>query len=393
MSSSKSGVSVGLPWHSLRDPNLGVGAFTVAHISMLKAAAAAANRSLSVRILDPVGGPAWTPPGDVAMDEVLYDLHTDLLPHSTMWRAVGDCDVILDIGAGELSSDVYGPEIFYFVFCSRMAALAQSKRVILSPQTFGPFKSEFAQSLMMQTVRRSERTFTRDGESFLFLKDMGIVEGIEESIDLAFRLPFHSRPRISSSSIRFGLNVSGLLYSEASLNRFSFGLRADYPSLINGIITTLMQRRDVSIVLVPHVVAEGSDQLLDDVWICQRLAKEFGLPMAPLFRSAVEAKSFISDLDILAGSRMHATIAALSSGVPVIPLGHTRKFTGIFSSVSYPVMCDLRSQDEEMALTCVHDAMDRLPELRAAAARSNAVAQSKLDAYQAYLNELILSLP
>lgn len=387
-------VMVGLPWHSIREGNLGVGAFTLAHIGMLNVAASAANRSLSVCIYDGVGGPHWYPPDEVAVTEVLYDLCRDLMPDTQVWRAIAECDVIMDIGAGELSSDIYGAELSFAVFCSRMVPLAQRKPMIMSPQTIGPFNSKYLQLVTEQVIRRCERTFTRDDESFQFLKEMGVTERIESCADLAFRLPFYSQPKTLGRPINFGLNVSGLLYLEESVKKFSFGLKVDYPALIGRIIRTLMKRPDVYLVLVPHCVAEGNwNRHADDVWVCEKLAEEFGLPIAPRFKSPVEAKSFISDLDILAGSRLHATIAAVSSGVPVIPLGHTRKFSGVFGAVDYPLVCDLRTLDEEGVLACVRDAMNRIPELRAAAVRSCGIAQSKLDVYQAYLNQLMMDLP
>lgn len=391
---SRKRVMVGLPWHSMREGNLGVGAFTLAHVSMLKTAASAAKRSLAVCIYDAVGGPHWYPPDEVETTEVLYDLWRDLMPDTPVWRAVGDCDLIMDIGAGELSSDIYGADFAFAVFNSRMVALAQRKPMIMSPQTIGPFNNEHLQVMTEQVIRRCERTFTRDDESFQFLRGIGVKERIESCADLAFRLPFSSQPRTPGRPIHFGLNVSGLLYLEESVKKFSFGLKVNYPSLISRIIRTLRQMPDVHLVLVPHCVAEGSwNRHADDVWVCEQLAEEFGLPMAPRFKSPIEAKSFISDLDILAGSRLHATIAAVSSGVAVIPLGHTRKFTGVFGSVDYPLVCDLRAHDEDGVLACVRDAMNRIPELRAAAVRSNAIAQSKLDVYQAYLNQLMTNLP
>lgn len=39
---------------------------------------------------------------------------------------------------------------------------------------------------------------------------------------------------------------------------------------------------------------------------------------------------------------MHATIAAFSSGVPVIPTAYSRKFLGLYSGVGYENIIDLR---------------------------------------------------
>ena len=59
--------------------------------------------------------------------------------------------------------------------------------------------------------------------------------------------------------------------------------------------------------------------------------------VAPAFRTPVEAKSYIAGMDFFAGARMHACIAAVSSGVPVYPLAYSRKFNGLFvETLGYP---------------------------------------------------------
>ena len=50
-------------------------------------------------------------------------------------------------------------------------------------------------------------------------------------------------------------------------------------------------------------------------------------------------------MNFFIGSRMHATIAAFSSNVPVFPLAYSRKFNGLFlDTLQYPYMGDLKVQ-------------------------------------------------
>jgi colanic acid/amylovoran biosynthesis protein len=385
--SRKGPLSIGLLWHSLRSPNLGWGALTISHLFMLNSAASEANRSLSVRVIG-LNGPLWYPPRDITFEEVLVEPRKDALLGSPLWRSISDCDVILDVGGGDLFSDIYGLESFFSVSLARIASLAQFKPLVLSPQTIGPFKSSYAQSLATQIGSRCKRIFTRDPQSLAILGEMGLANLAEETADLAFRLPFKAQARQPTRVTRFGLNVSGLLYSEAQSQQNSFGLKADYSLLISRIIETLKRRRDVSLTLIPHVLGDARKDN-DDLWICEKLAEQFDLQVAPRFTSPVEAKSFISGLDVLAGSRMHATIAALSSNVPVIPLAYSPKFSGVFRSVDYPLTCDLLSQDVDSVIEEVHSVIDRIADFRAAATRSNLIAQSKLDRYHAYLVEMM----
>lgn len=53
-------------------------------------------------------------------------------------------------------------------------------------------------------------------------------------------------------------------------------------------------------------------------------------------------------MDFFAGARMHACIAAVSSGVPVYPLAYSRKFNGLFvETLGYPEMGDLTVMDSD----------------------------------------------
>ena len=53
---------------------------------------------------------------------------------------------------------------------------------------------------------------------------------------------------------------------------------------------------------------------------------------------------------------MHATIAAFSAGVPVVPMAYSRKFNGLFiDTLSYPHLIDLKEDDENTILTMVEE--------------------------------------
>ena len=64
----------------------------------------------------------------------------------------------------------------------------------------------------------------------------------------------------------------------------------------------------------------------------------------------MEAKSYISRMDVLIGSRMHATIASFTSGVPTIPVAYSRKFAGFFGNLDYPVLVDLAEMGTQPAI-------------------------------------------
>ena len=52
------------------------------------------------------------------------------------------------------------------------------------------------------------------------------------------------------------------------------------------------------------------------------------------------------------GARMHATIGAFSSGVPVIPMAYSRKFNGLFvDTLQYDAMVDMKTMNNNLILS------------------------------------------
>ena len=86
----------------------------------------------------------------------------------------------------------------------------------------------------------------------------------------------------------------------------------------------------------------------DDYRASATLAEAFpGTVLAPAFQSPSEAKSYIAALDFFMGARMHACIAAFSSGVPVMPMAYSRKFEGLFGTIGYDRTVDCTSETAE----------------------------------------------
>jgi polysaccharide pyruvyl transferase WcaK-like protein len=85
--------------------------------------------------------------------------------------------------------------------------------------------------------------------------------------------------------------------------------------------------------------------------------------VAPAFTSPSEAKSYIAGMDFFMGARMHACIAAFSSGVPVVPMAYSRKFAGLFGTLGYDETVDCTTQSAQDILTHIFSAFERRSEL------------------------------
>jgi polysaccharide pyruvyl transferase WcaK-like protein len=112
--------------------------------------------------------------------------------------------------------------------------------------------------------------------------------------------------------------------------------------------------------------------------------------VAPDFKSPSEAKSFIAAMDFFTGARMHACIAAFSSGVPVVPFAYSRKFNGLFSSLQYEFVADGRFVTTEEATAQVLYGLENIATLKVAVDRGNSIARNKLQKYEDYLAQLFL---
>lgn len=89
-----------------------------------------------------------------------------------------------------------------------------------------------------------------------------------------------------------------------------------------------------------------------------------GVNTHPEFSNPIEAKSFISSMDIFIGARMHATIAAFSSGVATIPTAYSRKFAGLYETLDYKYVVDLTRDNTSEALQQTMRYVDAYLELR-----------------------------
>jgi polysaccharide pyruvyl transferase WcaK-like protein len=287
------------------------------------------------------------------------------------------CDVIFDISEGDSFTDIYGVKRCLVQSATKLAAMRGGRPLVLSPQTIGPFNKSWSRVLARRVIRNARFTFARDHLSTEALHDLGRTDRIDEVIDVAFRLPFARPERIAGSRIGVGVNVSGLMYMAAD----RFQMNIDYPSFIRELLARLTARDEIEVWLVPHVLAEGSED--DDAAVNALIHTEFPkTKLAPRFRSSVEAKSFISGLDAFTGARMHACIAACSSGVPVVPIAYSRKFNGLFESIGYQRYVDGRNTTNTLGLEMIEKTLAELDQARSELAAAREVADGKLQRYE-----------
>lgn len=373
---------VGLLWHSVNSSNLGLGALTAAHIAILEKIAEELGSRLT---LDVIGwaddGPSYIDNANVSVVPVRF---RDLFNvRSGLYQTLGRCDLVCDIGAGDSFADIYGLRRFLSIAVSKIAVSRPRQRLILSPQTIGPFERWWTRSIARWLMARCRAVVVRDA---LSLQAVGPARTeVIEATDVAFRLPYCPAPAAADGATKIGINVSGLLFHGGYTGRNMFALVVDYPHLVRALLAWFDQQPNCEVHLISHVISDSAP-IEDDYRVACQLAADFPrVRVAPRFPSPSAAKSYISGMDFFCGSRMHACIAAFSSGVPTVPLSYSRKFTGLFESLGYSWVADCKTESEEQILEKVRAGFQQREALKASVQTSLARAGEKLRGYETLL--------
>jgi len=373
---------VGLLWHAFGHPNLGVDALARANAALIREAAASLGLRPSFITLGSAASSNAPMPSDV-----LAGPHPSIrelaLGKSRFLEAIRRCDIVFDIGEGDSFTDLYGARRFAYQAATKFAVLAAGVPLVLSPQTIGPFTAPHHRAIAASLLRRSHAVHVRDGLSRHYAASLGVASP-SEFTDTAFALPFRQAGR--GGRPRVAVNVSGLLWNR------SVATRLDYRAFTLAILDALGATPDAELCLFAHVNGEsGADT---DVPLLGELARRYPQARVALpFATSEDAKSYLSGVDFVVTARMHAAIAAFSSGVPVVPIAYSRKVNGLFASLGYDCYVDAQSDDLAAAVARTLDAYRQRSERAAQVAAGRAVAAQRLDAYRSELTRLLAGLP
>lgn len=253
------------------------------------------------------------------------------------------CDFIIDLTQGDSFTDIYGFRRFISYSMDKIIIERCGIPLVLGPQTYGPYHTKFAQRAAVNIIENAFSVFSRDESSAEYLRAIGVKRKIQTATDLAFGLPFH-KGETKHVKKAAGISPSGLLWpdrTEAAITKFQ--LKCDYERFTYEMVE-ILEREGYEVHLVPHVGVDGN--------ICDRIHTKYPNTVYPgIFHNPVEVKSYIADMDVFIGARMHATIAAISSGVAVLPLSYSRKFQGLFDTLDYPYLIDMVKMTTEECIT------------------------------------------
>lgn len=286
-----------------------------------------------VYIQAPKEFPFWTAKGIVK--KILF-----VKNNVDAYRWIKRCDLVVDLSQGDSFSDIYGKQRFFEWSAIKEKIEKYKIPLILGPQTYGPYYDNKARDYAIRIINGADLVISRDDDSKEYVNrytDKEIIAGT----DLAFRLPYISKKKQYSEKILIGINPSGLLGKKRNDGSdLKDKLMVDYDKYISDLVKYLVKAGKYEIHFISHVGNEAIE--------C--FGNISGVIYHDAFTSPIDVKNLISGLDVFVGARMHATIAAFSSGVATIPTAYSMKFNGVFSGIGYQRIVDLRTESTDSAL-------------------------------------------
>jgi colanic acid/amylovoran biosynthesis protein len=249
-------------------------------------------------------------------------------------KGMEQCDAVLSIGGDNYSLDYDLASLAYFVAVAELG-LKRGLPVMLWGASVGPFSAmPVVERHVAAHLCRLSHVTVRESNSLTYLHKIGVSANVTQVADSAFALlpeafdttAFWPGPSLNGV---VGINVSPLIEGV----RRRAGNHTPLPSEVCGFIRAIVTE-GFSVVLVPHVAPlDGRPSNSDDHLLAAIAAQLTDLgarvTLAPPGLNAVQLKHLISRCRYFIGARTHATVAALSMGVPTVSIAYSVKAVGI----------------------------------------------------------------
>ena len=280
-------------------------------------------------------------------------------------REIKSANAIWDISEGDSFSDIYGIKRFIQHSLIKLISIKLKKKVIIMPQTLGPFNRKITKFIAAKILNNANYVFVRDELSKKIAEEeLGVKRIIKFIPDMAFYMQPDNEVSVNKfidniNNIKIGINVSALLYNGGYNRKNMFELKVDYKMLVDRLIEKFSTMESTEVILIPHVMTKEFE-VEDDFRVCKKIAEELSeklnvnIKTIDKYYREDELKAIISGCDFFMGSRMHACIGAISTHVPTAPIAYSRKFIGIWDKIGLGYcVTDPRQQGEEEIINSI----------------------------------------
>lgn len=249
-------------------------------------------------------------------------------------RQLEACHAVLSIGGDNYSLDYDIGSLAFFVAVAE-AALDLELPVLLWGASVGPFTAKPAvERVMAAHLRRLAAITARESHSVAYLHGLGLGKTLHSVADSAFLL----RPEAFDTTSCWpqggdgvvGLNLSPLIDRVRQRAGAATALVDEAASWVR----TLVATSQFGVLLVPHVAPLDGGEINNDERFLARVqlaVADLGprVQQLPGGLNAAQIKHAIAACRFFIGARTHATIAAMSGGVPTLSIAYSVKARGI----------------------------------------------------------------
>jgi hypothetical protein len=197
---------------------------------------------------------------------ILFALLLKIIPFKGLRRRLAEsnkyltelleADLVVALAGGDSFSDIYGLGRLLYTSLPQVLTIFVGRRLILLPQTIGPFHGGFSVSIARFILRHAELIYSRDRPGVDTIRGL-LGRGDDETkvrfcYDLGFDVEPASPPVADIAGLQrirnenapvVGFNVSGLLMMGGYSKNNMFGLKAEYRSLTLRMIRFFLEVR------------------------------------------------------------------------------------------------------------------------------------------------------
>jgi polysaccharide pyruvyl transferase WcaK-like protein len=213
------------------------------------------------------------------------------------------------------------------------------KPVMQFPQSWGPLQKPMDRWICQRLATRMSCVCSRGEASTQVIKSWGLGEKTIESPDIVLALS-----KLRPDLVKYQTNGNG----ELGISPIDFGFSIKrsnhdmdrYLEKIVEVSLLFVAYGGTGVVFFPQVQVEGKD---DDLLVAAELSKR--LDRSKVKHRIVDNVNWesyfdeLSRVSVFLGSRMHACIFAMISGVPALGLSYQPKFDALFKQLDIPEFC------------------------------------------------------
>ncbi len=216
--------------------------------------------------------------------------------------AIFDTDVLVSPG-GDFISPRYG---FITTFSEFLFAKILGKKLIIFPQTIGPFTGLLNGSASSYVLNMADLILVREHETKRLLERIGVADAVVTA-DVVFTFPSPPETKRKNRVIICAEDIPG-----------------GYETYLEG-LAKMIKREGLEVVFM---AANGGD-----ITINERLAKKTGTAVIKEIHPPEKVARILSGSEFLVSSRMHPIVLGTLSSTPFFAIGDSFKFRAVLGDL------------------------------------------------------------